>query len=392
MNAILSLAYRNLKGAGVRTWLNVITLSFGFVLVIFMQGMVDGMMSQMESAQTDLEYGGGQFWHSNYDPFDPLSIDDSHGEMSADLRNLIEAKKATPVLFVTGSVYPEGRAQSIVFRGIDPNQEIVGIPSSQLNIDIENGIPALIGSRMAKQNNLKKGDVITARWRDADGTFDATDIKILDVMSMSVPTLDSGQVWLALPTLQKLAGMPNEASIIIAEQNFKLNDGDYGLFSFKSLDFLFEDERAMVETKTVSTSVIYMILLGMGLLAIFDTQVLAIFKRRKEIGTLMALGMNRIQVVALFTLEGSLHGVFALFVGAVWGIPLMAYTTLTGIGMPAMTDGYGFALGSRLYTTYAPSTLIFTLSVLLFSVIVVSFLPSRKISKMKVTDAIKGRA
>ena len=130
----------------------------------------------------------------------------------------------------------------------------------------------------------------------------------------------------------------------------------------------------------------------MGLLAIFDTQVLAIFRRRKEIGTMMALGMNRIEVVSLFTIEGSMHGLLALLVGALWGIPLMAYTSIVGISFPPeMTEGFGMAMGAKLYTRYAPGVYGVTLVILMLSVTMVSFLPARRISKMKATDAIKGK-
>ena len=43
---ILQLALRNLLGAGLRTWLNVVALSFSFVVIVFLQGMYDGMNRQ----------------------------------------------------------------------------------------------------------------------------------------------------------------------------------------------------------------------------------------------------------------------------------------------------------------------------------------------------------
>jgi ABC-type lipoprotein release transport system permease subunit len=43
------------------------------------------------------------------------------------------------------------------------------------------------------------------------------------------------------------------------------------------------------------------------MIAIFDTQVLSLFKRRKEIGTLSALGMTQQQIIGLFTVEGLLY-------------------------------------------------------------------------------------
>ena len=42
MKLAFQLAYKNLMGAGLRTWLNVVVLSFAFVLIIFYNGLIDG--------------------------------------------------------------------------------------------------------------------------------------------------------------------------------------------------------------------------------------------------------------------------------------------------------------------------------------------------------------
>jgi len=72
------LALRNLLGAGLKTWLNVVVLSFCFVVIIWLQGLYKGMGDQARVAQTDAEFGGGQYWQENYDPFDPLTLQDAH--------------------------------------------------------------------------------------------------------------------------------------------------------------------------------------------------------------------------------------------------------------------------------------------------------------------------
>jgi putative ABC transport system permease protein len=38
MKLAIKLAYRNLIGAGLRTWLNVIVLSFAFVVILWLRG------------------------------------------------------------------------------------------------------------------------------------------------------------------------------------------------------------------------------------------------------------------------------------------------------------------------------------------------------------------
>src|SRR5581483_8234130 len=74
-------------------------------------------------------------------------------------------------------------------------------------------------------------------------------------------------------------------------------------WNFKDLDFLLADVHAMIRAKEAGASIIYVILLFLAMLAILDTQLLSIFYRKKEIGTMMALGLTRGSVIRLFTLE-----------------------------------------------------------------------------------------
>ena len=133
------------------------------------------------------------------------------------------------------------------------------------------------------------------------------------------------------------------------------------------------------------------LILAAALLAIFDTQALAIFRRRKEMGTLMALGMARRNVIGLFTLEGSLHGVLALIIGAVYGIPLLILTAAKGIPIPDMGDMIGVAMATRMYPTYGVPLFVGSTLLVLVTVIIVSYMPTRRISKLKPTDALRGK-
>jgi len=46
MKLAFQLAYKNLIGSGLRTWLNVGVLSFAFVIMIFYNGLLDGWDQQ----------------------------------------------------------------------------------------------------------------------------------------------------------------------------------------------------------------------------------------------------------------------------------------------------------------------------------------------------------
>lgn len=386
---IVRLAFRNILGAGMRTWLNVIALSFAFVTIIFLQGLYDGMNDQSEQATTSAFYGAGQYWHEKYDPYDPLSIVDAHAVVPAALQALVEEKRATPILTRQATIYPEGRFRNILLKGIDPTQTILSIPSSLLN-DSADVIPALIGTRMAKSTGSKKGDQVTVQWRDVHGAFDARDVIIVEVFKTLVQEIDNDQIWIPLNTLRQIAGMPDEATMVVLKKDvepFRKVPG----WNFRDLNFLLQDLHTLVRTKRIGGSIMYLILLFLAMLAIFDTQVLSVWHRKKEMGTLMALGMTRIRIIGLFTLEGALHGILAAAIGAVYGIPLLTYIAREGWALPQTTDSFGYALGERIFPAYSAALIAGTTLLVLAVTTIVSFLPTRKIASLKPTDALRGK-
>ncbi|MFC2156903.1 ABC transporter permease [Acidobacteriota bacterium] len=383
------LALRNLLGAGLKTWLNVIVLSFSFVIIIWMQGLYKGMGEQAKVAQIDSEYGGGQYWHENYDPYDPLTLEDAHSVIPGGLQDQIDGGQATPVLITQATIYPDGRLLSILLKGIDPAQTVVNLPTRFLKEEGEE-IQALIGTRMAKNTGLKVGDSVTIRWRDAQGTFDARDVQIVQIMKTTVQSVDQGQIWIPINRMRSLMRMGNEASLVILAKNTAEFPSAAG-WIHKDMDFLLQEIDALIEAKTFGGAIMYLILLLLAMLAIFNTQVLSIFKRRKEMGTMMAMGFPRLKIIQLFTLEGALHSVLAAIVAAIYGIPFLYWFAKTGWAMPEVTDSYGFALGEKLFPIYTAGLVIGTIILVLSVTTVVSFLPTRKIAKLKPTDAIKGK-
>lgn len=389
---IVKLAFRNILGAGLRTWLNVFVLSMAFVAIIWIQGLINGQQRQVISNMIDSELGGGQYWYKTYDPYDPFTVEESHGSLTPKVAELVSSGQATAILITSGAIYPQGRVQTALIKGIDPAQEIVSIPAWDLKSDDPYIIPALIGTRMAKQTSLKKGDLVTARWRDINGTFDAADLEIVQIMDTHAPAIDSGQVWIPLDKMQEMLQAPGEATLIIMDRDMTSMPPGDEVWIKKDLDFLLKDIMEMIKMKSSSSAILYGLLLAMALLAIFDTQVLAIFRRRKEMGTLMALGMPRSGVIGLFTLEGALHGILALFVGMIYGAPIMYLTAAKGLTFPKeAVDSTGMAMSNVLYPSYSLNLVIGTTLLVFVTVTIVSFMPARKIVKLKPTDALRGK-
>ncbi|MBT7828330.1 MAG: FtsX-like permease family protein [Bacteroidetes bacterium] len=379
------LAFKNLIGAGLRTWLTVFVLSISFVLIIFYNGMMDGWNLQATNDTIDWEIGQGQYLHENYDKYDPFTLKDAHSKIPDELNN----KNNVPILISQGTIFPEGRMFSLLIKGIPIDQEILQIPTGDFQLE-EGIIPVIIGKYMAKTAKLKENDYVKLQWRDKGGTFDALDVKVVKVFDCNVPSIDNAQMWLPLSILQEMKGLEGEASIIVCGEESESRK-EYTGWVFNDHDALLADIQEMVKSKKSGASVIYLILLLIALLAIFDTQILSIFRRQKEIGTYIAMGMTRRQVVGLFTVEGGTHSILAVLMGAIYGIPLFIYMAKKGIAMPISTEEFGIAMAERMFSTYSPALVVGTILFIVIAATVVSYLPARKISKLNPTDALKGK-
>jgi len=382
----IKLAFKNLLGAGLRTWLNVTVLSFAFILIIFYNGMIDGWQRQGRNDTQDWETGQGQFWHPAYDHLDPYTISDSHKSMSEEVIKQVRENKLTPILITQATIYPRGRMQSVLLKGVDPKQQILQLPTADLeNVAGENY--AIIGKRMAETTRLGVGDQVLIRWRDKNGTFDAREIKIASIFRCDVPSVDNGQLYMSLEVLQGMMGLKEEATILVAGEGYP--GGEIEGWDFKDMDFLLADLDKLIQAKKGGGIIMEGLLLIIALLAIFDTQVLSIFRRQKEIGTYIALGLTRAQVVGIFTVEGGAHSILAALLGAAYGIPFFLY--LDTIGISFGTNDMGITIAETIYPYYSIGLIGTTLLLVVLSATVVSYLPARKISKMNPTDAIKGK-
>ena len=387
---MLKLALKNLIGAGMRTWLNVLVTSITFVLIIFMSGLYQGMIVSNKRIMIETEVGGGQYWHPSYDPRDPFTLEASHGPLPAVIADQVAAGNGTPVLITQGSIYPEGRLRPVLIKGVLPEQQVVTLPTAVLSGYTGEAIPVLIGAGMAETTKLKVGDTFTIRWRDAQGTYDADEAEVVSVMSVENFQVDQGQIWVPLERLQRMLVMPGEATFVIVSQQADLlaNSGDWITMD---VDALTADFARMIQTSQGFMNIMYLIFLTLAAMGIFNSQVLSIFRRRKEIGTLMALGMHRGRVVGLFTTEGGLHSLLALVLAALYGGPFLFWTATNGIPLPIDYGEIGFLISQRMISVYTAGLFVSTTLLVTLIVTIVSYLPARKIAKLKPTEALTGR-
>ena len=387
---LFNLAIKNLIGAGIRTWLNVFVTAISFFMIIFVSGMYDGMRSHAKQVTIDTEVAGGAYWHPKYDPLDPFSFEDSHGIPPDEINDLIHNKKAFSVLVSQASIYPNGRMMPVMMKGIEPTQSIVNLPTKSLEQEADGLIPVLIGSGMANYTQLKVGDTFAIRWLDANRTYDADEGVIVYIMETENFKVDVGTIWIPLERAQTMLDMKDEATYITFVKNISTVQ-DKGKWIYRDVNYLMRDMEAMIEADEPGAQIMYLILLALAGMGIFNSQILSIFRRRKEIGTLMAVGMTRARVVGLFTLEGGMNAFFALIMTLILGGPVFIYFALYGIPLPIDYAEMGLIVAKRLIPVYSMGLFVTTTLFISFVVLILSYMPSRRIAKMKPTDALRGK-
>ena len=388
---LFKIAIKNLLGARLRTFLNILVTAFSFFLILFMSGMYDGMLEHAKQVTMDTEIAGGAFWHPEYDPLDPMTFEDAHSVLPDGLRKLVDHEKAFPVLVSQASIYPGGRMMPAIMKGIPPDQKIVNMPTKTLADNDNISLPVLIGKGMASDTKLKVGDSFTIRWLDAGRSYDADEGTVIHIMDTENFKLDMGHIWISLEKAQTMLSMEEEATYITYAKGLSALQ-DNGDWISRDINYLVQDMEAIIESDKPGARIMYTILLALAAMGIFNAQVLSIFRRGKEIGTLMAIGMTRLRVVCLFTLEGGLNAMLAAAATLLFFGPVLWYFGTYGIPLPIDYAEMGLIMAKRLIPVYTIGLVASTTILVSIIVLVVSYIPSRRIARMKPTDALRGKA
>jgi len=387
---LFKIALKNLLGARLRTFLNVLVTAFSFFLILFMSAIYDGMLQHAKQVTMDTEIAGGAYWHPEYDPLDPMTFEDAHSVPPVSVQALVDEKKAFPVLVSQASIYPGGRIMPTIMKGIPPAQNIVNMPTDALFGHEDIAIPVLIGKGMASESKLEVGDAFTIRWLDADLTYDANEGTVVHIMDTENFKLDMGHIWIPLNKAQSMLAMEGEATYVTYEKGVPPVQ-DKGDWIPRDINYLVQDMEAIIEADKPGAQIMYLILLALAAMGIFNAQVLSIFRRGREIGTLMAIGMTRPRVVGLFTLEGGLNAVLSAVVTLIVFGPILWYFGVYGIPLPIDYSEMGLIMAKRLIPVYTVGLVISTTILVSIIVLIVSYIPSRRIAKMKPTNALRGK-
>ena len=381
------IANKNFYRQGLRAFLNVLVTALSIVALIFMLSLLNGFQAQATRNLVSTDVGGGHYRVPGFDILPPTKWEVLTMPVPEVLDGLLVRDKAE-VLVQQGQLYPNRRLYPVQLRGIAMDQSLLNLPLAGLkSFEDKPGevIPAVVGVKMARKAHLEKGDTVVLKWRDKGGAVDARDVLIVDVGDIVNPRIDDGVVWLRLDHLRSMTDREGEVSWVAVREYLGQVQG----FEFQGM--LMADLLALLRQDRINSKILWGILMVLVCTSVFNTQILNIFKRQKEIGTLMALGMEPQWIVRIFTLEGVIAALWALGLAVVLGVPFFIWFQGVGFDVTHLSEA-SFPVRETVYPDYQPREILVSVFIVMSLIIVSAWVPVKKITRLDPTLALRGRA
>jgi putative ABC transport system permease protein len=336
----LRLALKNLFRRKLRTGLTLVGIGVAiailYSLLEFKNGYERGLNAELNSlgahimvvpkgcpyeAATIVLHGGK--W--------PRYMDESYVE---GIRRTPGVRQSAPVLM--DAIINPAAKENKIFLGIDADYGRLRSSWKIRGRDFSGpgAREVLLGSTMAETLGLGPGDTFPLR-QDAGGRAAGkkdADLTVAGVLERT-GTQDDGFIFMPLPTLQDLFGLPGKIVVVLVQaekidpvsmealtKNLRALGGNMNIFP---LSELLNNASQLIAVTRVFVLAIVVVAIGIGAVGVLNTILMAVFERTKEIGMLKAIGAGKGDIFALIWTEtvlvcsfGGLLGVFLAVVGS----------------------------------------------------------------------------
>ncbi|MBE2225440.1 MAG: ABC transporter permease, partial [Anaerolineae bacterium] len=224
------MAYRDLVRNRRRTVITFIAIALGLTLVIFMNGLITGMLDGMLRDTIRLDSGHLQIRAESYEVVKTSllwqDLLDNPDELAARAAAMPEVAAVSPILWAGGILGTASESTTVRVSGIDPTSTLFdpireGLRSGEFLSENGRG-EILIGQKLAAELGVGVGDRINLAVGNPDGLPEEGQFTIVGLINTGFPGIDNANVFLSLAQAQAITGSGNRASTV----RILLNDAE----------------------------------------------------------------------------------------------------------------------------------------------------------------------
>ena len=355
-----AIAWRNLWRNKLRSSIIMTALTIGIIGAVEMDGYMTGLTNQRVDAAIANEVSDIQLHNPGFLLNQETKYLIPHAGKKADEIRKIANVKAVSVRLKGAAMASSANAGAgISINGVVPDDEY---RVSDLHDHIIEGtylsnkqkIPAVIGQKLAKKLNIGVSDKLIVTMTDSTGTITNGAFLVVGIYKTSNTDFDKNNVFVTRKDLANLIGYPTNAGDEIA---ILLNSNQHTKAVTKKLNTLFSAEvkshkliiqswdqiqpllKSMVDMMNYFSYLFLIIVLAALTFAIINTMLMSMMERTREIGMLIALGMNKRKIVRMVMLETLFLSIIGALVGLVISILLVDYLSIHGLDLSSFAKG-----------------------------------------------------
>jgi len=248
--------------------------------------------------------------------------------------------------------------------------------------------------------SYREGSKIILSFLDINNNQTGAAFRVCGIFRTNNDMFESTSLFVPIDELRQLTGMKEG---IFHRAIAKLEDNDitdkatpeirqklsgYEVLNWKEIQ---PDLAMMADFMNQIYSVFMVIILAALAFGIVNTMLMAVLERTRELGMLMAVGMNRRKIFIMIMLESIFLSIVGGFAGMAVSEVVIAITGKTGINLMKYSEGMeAFGYSAHLFPTIDPQFFITTTILIILTGIISSIYPARKALRLNPVEAIRG--
>jgi putative ABC transport system permease protein len=403
MRTILKIAWRNIWRTPMRSLIVIGSIVMGIWAGIFVVAFSYGLNKQRTESSIKNAISHIQIHHPEYQKeYDSKFYLGEPDKLNAVLESNKSIESYAFRTLLNGMVSSPIKSNGVRIIGVNKNQEkeLTSIYSGLVKgtyFESKRRNPILIGEALAEKLKVKLQSKVVLTFQDTENTIISGAFRVCGIYKTQYSKYDQGTVFIENKDLHRLLKSENFHQVALLCNSIDQVDSTYNSLKTNLPEYEVKDwksiapELAYADKIMESWLFLIMIIIMLALIfGIINTMLMAVFERRKELGMLMAIGMNRSKIFLLILIETLFLSLIGAPTGLVLGALTIKITSETGINLAFISKGLeNVGLSSVIYPQIESYFYLFiTVMVFLFTLIAAIY-PSRKALMLKPTEAIR---